>query len=36
MTEALKLQNEDPENDDVNEDAPASAVSLAACNSPFE
>jgi hypothetical protein len=34
MTEALKLQNEDPENDDINEDAPNSSVSLAACAKP--
>ena len=33
MTEAFKLQNEEPENDDINDDAPASAVSLAVCSS---
>jgi hypothetical protein len=34
MTEALKLQNEEPETDDINEDAPASTVSLYACQDP--
>ena len=34
MTEALKLQNEDPENnDDLDEDAPSSSVSAAVCAS---
>jgi hypothetical protein len=31
MTEALKLQSESPESDDVNEDTPFSSISVTVC-----